>query len=107
MIPPVKARRFFLTLLAVALGVAGAMAWRHFRPAPKLNPPVAIQDNATIDFSSGRPVVKDSAKEKAIIDAAVKEMDDAVKGVVFTAPAPAVNSTTAPVPATGATPPAK
>lgn len=104
-----NARRFFLTLVAVALGVAGAMALRHFRPGPKMNPPVAIQDNATIDFSSGRPVVKDSAREKAIIDAAVKEMDDAVKDVVFTAPAPASASsqTTAPAPAAGATPSAK
>jgi hypothetical protein len=93
-IPPVKARRLFLTLIAVALGVAVAMAWRHFRPAPKVNPPVAIQDNATIDFSSGKPVVKDSAREKAIIDAAVKEMDDAVKDVTFTpTPAPAVGAT--------------
>lgn len=97
-----KTRRFFLTLIAVAIGVAAAMAWRHFRPAPKLNPPVAIQDQATIDFSSGRPVVKDSDKEKAIIDAAVKEMDDAVKNVVFTSPAPAASQAPAPAPAPNA-----
>jgi hypothetical protein len=107
----VKARRFFLTLIAVALGVAVAMAWRRFRPAPKMNPPMAIQDNATIDFSSGKPVVKDSAQEKAIIDAAVKEMDDAVKGVAFTptAPAPVQNQTPAatPTPAGGAGSPTK
>jgi hypothetical protein len=101
----VKARRIFLILIAVALGVAVAMTWRHFRPAPKVNPPVAIQDNATIDFSSGKPVVKDSAQEKAIIDAAVKEMDDATKGVVFTGTASAANQASAPT-ATPATPPA-
>ena len=89
-----KARRIFLILIAVALGVAVAMTWRHFRPAPKVNPPVAIQDNATIDFSSGKPVVKDSAQEKAIIDAAVKEMDDATKGVVFTGTASAATRAT-------------
>jgi hypothetical protein len=102
-IPPVKARRFFLTLIAVALGVAVAMAWRRFRPAPKMNPPMAIQDSATIDFSSGKPVVKDSAQEKAIIDAAVKEMDDAVKGVAFTPTAPAPTPA-APTPAAPPTP---
>jgi hypothetical protein len=95
----VNARRFFLTLVAAALGVAVAMAWRHFRPAPKMNPPMAIQDNATIDFSSGKPVVKDSAQEKAIIDAAVKEMDDAVKDVVFAPTSPAANPMTTPAPA--------
>ena len=79
-------------LAAVAL-LAAALAYRRlYRPAPRINPPVEIQDRKTIDFSSGKPVVKDSAKEQALIDAAVKEIDDAVKDVTFgpppAAPAP-------------------
>jgi hypothetical protein len=93
-------------LLLAAVGIAaGWLTWRHLHAVPKVNPPVAIQDNATIDFSSGKPVVKDSAQEKAIIDAAVKEMDDATKGVVFTGTASAANQAPAPT-AIPATPPA-
>jgi len=88
-------RKFFWLLVAVAAGVALGY-WFNRPPAPptppevkaKANPPppaepVAIQDRKTIDFSSGRPVVKDSAQERAIIDAAVKEMDEAAKNVSF------------------------
>ena len=48
---------------------------------------VAIQDEKTIDFSSGKPVVKDSAEEKAIIANSVKEMKEAAAGITF-GPAP-------------------
>jgi hypothetical protein len=40
-------------------------------------------DGQTIDFSSGKPVVKDSAEDKAATDAAVKDMAEATKGVTF------------------------
>ncbi len=53
---------------------------------------VAIQDGKTLDFSSGKPVLKDSADEKAIIEQALKEMNEAAAGVTFgpvpKAPAP-------------------
>ena len=52
------------------------------RPAPT-NATVTIQDGKTIDFSSGKAVVRDTAGEKAIIDAAVKEMEAAAKEVTF------------------------
>jgi hypothetical protein len=48
-----------------------------------IKPEVAIQDGKTIDFSTGKPVVKDSPEDKAAIDAAVKEMDEASKDVTF------------------------
>jgi hypothetical protein len=48
---------------------------------------VAIQDGKTLDFSSGKPVLKDSADEKAIIEQSVKEMNEAAAGVTF-GPAP-------------------
>jgi hypothetical protein len=44
---------------------------------------VSIQDNKTIDFSSGKAVVRDSSQDKAIIDQAVKEMDAATKDITF------------------------
>lgn len=55
---------------------------------PGSRPTVRIQDGKTIDFSSGKPVVKDSGEEKAIIDSAVKEMDEAAKNVRFSPNAP-------------------
>ena len=80
-------------LVVVAVGVMLGYWWSHRQAALKTNlattpkPNVAIQDRKTIDFSSGKPVVKDSAKDKAIIDKAVKEMDDATKDISF-APTP-------------------
>ena len=87
-------RKSVLTLIAVAAGVALGYWLNRPAPAPATpvappaTAPVAIQDRKTIDFSSGRPVVKDSAQERAIIDAAVKEMDEAAKNVRFDPPAP-------------------
>jgi hypothetical protein len=92
----VKTKRAVLILVAVVVLVTAALVLRRSRPAAapsaSKTPPVAIEDGKTIDFSSGKPVVKDSTKEKAAIDAAVKEMDEAAKDVSFgptTAPAPA------------------
>ena len=44
---------------------------------------IAIQDGKTIDFSSGKPVVKDTHQEKAIMASALKEMSAAAKDVTF------------------------
>lgn len=65
---------------------------------PGTRPAVRIQDGKTIDFSSGKPVVKDSGEEKTIIDAAVKEMDEAAKNVRFspTTPGPEEKKPTVP-----------
>lgn len=73
-----------IVLSAVALLL---MDWQTASMKPK--PEVAIQDGKTIDFSSGRAVVRDSAKEKAIIEKSVKDMEEASKGVTFTSPQPA------------------
>lgn len=93
-------RRLFWVLAIIipiaAIVVGAVLAWRlNRRPLSQLGPAfptataktnVTIQDGKTIDFSSGKPVVKDSADEKAVIDAAVKEMDEAAKAVKFGAP---------------------
>jgi hypothetical protein len=56
-----------------------------------VNEPVAlgtpVTERKTIDFTSGQPVVKDSPEDKAALDAALKEMAEASKGVTF-GPAP-------------------
>lgn len=74
-----------LPWLAFVLLAALAASWWLRRPAakPALKPYVVIQDNSTIDFSSGRPVVNNSTGEKAIIDAAVKDMQEAARGITF------------------------
>lgn len=46
-------------------------------------PDAAIEDRKTIDFSGGKAVVKDSAEDKAIMDASVKEMEEATKNITF------------------------
>lgn len=60
---------------------------------------VAIQNEKTIDFSSGKPVIKDSAEEKAIIANSVKEMNEAAAGITFgPAPKPAEPAAKPPAP---------
>ena len=46
-------------------------------------------DGATIDFSSGQPVVKDSPGEKAANERAGKELDETAKDVTFRPTEPA------------------
>jgi len=79
--------RGILVAIAVTLGVALGFAWSRWHGAAKPksapNPTVPIQDGKTIDFSSGKPVVKDSAAEKAVIEKAEQEMTDAAKDVTF------------------------
>ncbi len=55
-----------------------------------------IENEKTIDFSTGKPVVKDSAEEKAIIERSLKEMNEAATGVTF---GPAPKPQPAPTPA--------
>jgi|SRR5882724_3443661 len=100
--------------LAAAL-IALVLGWRHFvQPGSgmtaatagiaahqsKPTPEVPIQDGKTIDFSTGKPIVKDSAEERAIIDAAVKEMDAASKDATFIPTAVSPREETAVDPAT-------
>lgn len=47
----------------------------------------AETERKTIDFSSGQPVVKDSPEDQAALEAALKDIAEASKGVTFE-PAP-------------------
>ncbi len=55
-------------------------------PVPTEPVDLTKHDLQTIDFSSGKPVVKDSPEDKAAIDAAVKDMAEATKDVTFEVP---------------------
>lgn len=113
-----KHRGFWLVLVVAALAVGGVWLLRKksatsassspaaapipadlARPAthqaapakPKVEP-VPIEEGKTIDFSSGLPLVNDSAKQKAIIDRSVKAMEDAARDVTFGSPATAADT---------------
>ena len=87
MIPQVDRRR--IASLALAAAATAAAFWLY-AAQPRTHAPavVPIQDGKTIDFSSGKPVIKDSSADKAKLDAAVKEIDEASKDVTFPATAP-------------------
>ncbi|MDB6094273.1 MAG: hypothetical protein JWM32_1835 [Verrucomicrobia bacterium] len=105
-------KRFVGLILVIALGVAAGYWWTGRSAKTKLPSPAAvaastsptvdqiapgktaatltpakpfetIQDGKTVDFSNGKAVVKESADDKAVIAAAVKEMDDATKNITF------------------------
>lgn len=80
-----------ISLLVSAIATAAAF-WCYAsqpRRAPGGLAIVPIQDGKTIDFSDGTPTVRDSAADRAAMEAAVKEMDAASKDVSFPAdPAP-------------------
>lgn len=61
-----------------------AMDFRVPLPKPSI---VEIQDGTTIDFSTGLPIVKDGEKEKAALERALKQMEEAAAGVTFGSPA--------------------
>lgn len=94
-------------LLVLLVGAAAFVLWyvadRRSRqqaapaPQPQAVGPVATAataepvdltkvDGKTIDFSSGQPVVKDSAEDAAAIAAAKKEMDAALAETSFAPP---------------------
>jgi hypothetical protein len=106
-----------IVLLALLVGAMGFVLWyvidrraknraapppaeRHLAPEPPPagtqtvlppNEPVVLgtseTERKTIDFSSGQPVVKDSPEDQAALEAALKDIAEASKGVTFE-PAP-------------------
>lgn len=45
-------------------------------------------DGKTLDLSRGKPVLKDTPEDRAAMEAALKEMEEATKDVTFDAPKP-------------------
>ena len=107
-----------MILLVLLVGAMGFVLWyvidrrakMRASPLPVVAPQTAGQtpgtpvdltktDGQTIDFSSGQPVVKNSPEDKAAMDAALKDMEEAKKNVTFEAPKkPAGTQTTPPKP---------
>jgi hypothetical protein len=95
----VRRSKEIIVLAVLLAGMIGYVLWyvidrrarlRAAQPvAVKPVPPVDLMkhDGQTIDFSSGRPVVKDSAEDRAAIAKAKQEMDEAAKDVTFGPPA--------------------
>jgi hypothetical protein len=85
-------RRIISGLVAAAVVIAALWAYVYRTPARPKDVPVAanvpvtpIVDGATIDFSSGKPVVGAADADKASMDSAVKQIDEANKSVTFKA----------------------
>ena len=87
-VPAMKNRLLWVFVATLALS-AVALVWvtqQKGRVVP--HPEVAIQAGKTIDFSSGKPVVKDAEKEKAALAKGVREINAAQQGVSFSSPKP-------------------
>lgn len=85
-------RPLFLLALMILAAVATHW-WLERRPQHKPAAPsrvVPIKDRATIDFSSGQPVVIDDVAQKELIDAAMKEIQEAAKNIKFAPLAPSM-----------------
>jgi hypothetical protein len=86
----VNRRRIASVLVAAAATAALFWAYGSRRVKAQAAAFVPIQDGKTINFSNGSPVVGGSAADKAALDAAVREIDEATKNVTFKAePTPA------------------
>ena len=87
-----KSPRVELILMAVLLVLTmAAYVWMQRRATQSSGPKpeVSVQDGNTIDFSTGKPVAMDDAKQKAALEKSLKEMAAATAGVKFAPVAPA------------------
>jgi uncharacterized membrane protein len=97
----VRHSREIIVLLALLVGAIAGVSWyvidrrARARTAPPARPAatqpmpfveLTSHEHKTIDFSSGQPVVKDSPEDRAAIDAALKDMEEATKDVTFGPP---------------------
>lgn len=90
--------RLVYFVIGVLAGMVGGYFYLRHRSAPppviaplpnvltveaKPLPDVAIQEGKTIDFSKGTPEIRDTPEDRAALEKAKKEMDEATKDVVF------------------------
>jgi len=84
-------KRIRVTPLVLAAAATALALWIYGsqpRTAGRGAAVVPIRDGATIDFSGGSASVRDSAADRAALDAAVKDMDAASRDVTFPATPP-------------------
>lgn len=104
-------RRLMYFVIGVLAGMIGGYFYLQHRSAPppgvspttpqpaaatKPLPEVAIQEGKTIDFSKGAPEIRDTPDDRAALEKAKKEMDEATKDVVFAPTKPAEATPAAP-----------
>ena len=79
-----------LSLLVSAAATAAALWTYGFQPRRSHAGPAAvpIPDGKTIDFSGGSPVVRSRAADKASMDAALRQIDEATRDTTVQAPPP-------------------
>ena len=85
-----KQGRIASALIGAAAAAAALWMYASHGAGGRRGAPAAvpIQDAKTIDFSGGSPVVRDSAADKAAMDAALRKMDAAAGTVTFRADPP-------------------
>ena len=60
------------------------VATRTLAPEPPAKPvDLTKHDGETIDFSSGKPMVKNTPEDKAALEAGIRDIADATKDVTF------------------------
>lgn len=84
----VRARRAELKSKPTAEKFVGPVAATAPAATPTPNPPVDLEkhDAKTIDFSSGKPIVKDTAADQAALQQGLKDIEEATRGVAFDPP---------------------
>lgn len=86
-------RRLVYFVIGLLAGMVGGYFYLRHRAAPppavapttetKPMPEVAIQEGKTIDFSTGKPEIRDTPEDRAALEKAKAEMDEATKDIVF------------------------
>jgi hypothetical protein len=80
-------RRLMYFVIGVLAGMIGGYFYLRHRAEPPAAveplPEVAIQEGKTIDFSSGKPEIRDTPEDRAALEKAKAEMDEATKDMVF------------------------
>lgn len=98
-------RRALLFALGLLAGLTGGYFYFRHRPpapAPAVSPgspatpdpvtapaEVPIQEGKTIDFSSGQPEIRETEEDRAALERAKREMDEATKDITFAPTKPA------------------
>jgi hypothetical protein len=98
-------RRALLFALGLLAGLTGGYFYFRQRPpapAPAVSPgspatpdpvpapaEVPIQEGKTIDFSSGQPEIRETDEDRAALEIAKREMDEATKDITFAPTKPA------------------
>lgn len=72
-------------MVCAAATVAALWLYVSHGRRPHRAEPVPIQDGRTIDFSNGSPVLKEDPANRAKMDAALRQMEEAAKTVTFPA----------------------